>query len=120
MLMAKASKKSMGQAAQGKRDGSGAMTSESIADGLLSPNQVLSNRDKSQHSGARGLDGKFVLTEQRQDHASNREIPRSAMPDDLFVGNNSGMSLPMSTTSGKDSGLKSQQDDPGHSDSLAE
>jgi hypothetical protein len=107
--MANASKKSMGQALQGKRDGSGAMTSESIADGLLGENQILSNRDKSQHSGERGLDSKFVQSEQRQDHAANQEIPKSEMPEDLILGgNSSGMSAPQSTTSGQDSSLKSQ------------
>lgn len=118
--MANASKKSMGPGTQGKRDGSGAMTSESIADGLLGPNQVLSNRDKSQHSGNRGFDGKAVQTEQRQDHSGNHEIPKSEMPADLILGgNNSGMSMPMSTTSGQDSSLKSQHGQ-GHSDSLAD
>ncbi|KAA2236877.1 hypothetical protein [Salinarimonas soli] len=107
--MANASKKTMGQGLQGKRDGSGAMTSESVADGLLGDNQVLSNRDKSQHSGERGLDSKFVQTEQRQDHAGNHEIPKSEMPADLVLGNSSGMSQPMSTTSGQDSSLESQQ-----------
>ena len=118
--MANASKKSMGQGVQGKRDGSGAMTSESVADGLLEPNQVLSNRDKSQHSGTRGLDGKAVQTEQRQDHSGNHEIPRSEMPADMVLGENaSGMSMPMSTASGQDSSLDIQHRD-GASDSMAD
>ena len=33
---------------------------------------VLSNRDKSQHSAARGIDGKEIQSEQWQDHADNR------------------------------------------------
>jgi hypothetical protein len=33
---------------------------------------VLSNRDKSQHSDQRGMDGKHIQSEQLQDHASNR------------------------------------------------
>jgi hypothetical protein len=50
-------------------DGSGAMTD--LQEGMLEENQVL-NRDKAQHSKARGLDGKHVQTEQYQDHAANR------------------------------------------------
>lgn len=104
--MANASKKSMGQGLHGKHDGSGAMTSESIADGLLGENQVLSNRDKSQHSHDRGLDSKAVQTEQRQDHAANHEVPVDG--DMPLPENTSGLSRPMSTTSGQDSALKSQ------------
>jgi hypothetical protein len=33
---------------------------------------VLANRDKSQHSGERGLDSRQVQTEQYRDHAGNR------------------------------------------------
>jgi hypothetical protein len=39
----------------------------------LPENAVLSNRDKKQHSDERGLDGKNVQNEQRQDHAANRQ-----------------------------------------------
>jgi hypothetical protein len=35
---------------------------------------VLSNRDKAQHSDIRGLDSKYVQTEQYQDHAGNRLV----------------------------------------------
>ena len=42
-----------------------------LPDGVLEENMVLSNRNKSRHSGERGLHGKAVQTEQFQDHAAN-------------------------------------------------
>jgi hypothetical protein len=66
----KGDSKHIGKGSQGKGDGSGAMTD--LQEGMLEENQVLSNRDKAQHSEARGLDGKNVQTEQYQDHAANR------------------------------------------------
>ena len=69
--MANANKKHIGAGAQGKGDGSGAMTD--LDDGILPENAVLSNRDKAQHSQERGLDGKAVQTEQYHDHAANRQ-----------------------------------------------
>jgi hypothetical protein len=69
--MANASKNNMGSGAQGKGAGVGAMTDDSILDGRLEENMVLSNRDKSRHTGERGLDGKAVQTEQFQDHSAN-------------------------------------------------
>ncbi|WP_406854204.1 hypothetical protein ABEG18_16815 [Alsobacter sp. KACC 23698] len=69
--MANASKNTMGSGAQGKGAGVGAMTDDSILDGKLEENMVLSNRDKSRHTGERGLDGKAVQTEQFQDHSAN-------------------------------------------------
>ena len=68
--MAKASKKRMGVGSRGKLSGSGAMSD--ISKEKLPDNMVLSNRDKSQHSEQRGLDGKEILTEQFQDHSANR------------------------------------------------
>jgi len=65
--MAKASRHDMGPGAQGKNDGSGAMTD--APEGMIGENQILSNRDKSQHPKERGLDGKRVQSEQRQDAA---------------------------------------------------
>src|SRR4051794_23657851 len=56
--MANASKKSIGAGAQGKGTGTGAMTE--VPKELLGENQVLSNRDKKQHSDARGQDSKTV------------------------------------------------------------
>ncbi|MER8753022.1 hypothetical protein NKH57_27900 [Mesorhizobium sp. M1050] len=38
----------------------------------LKENQILSNRDKAQHTRERGLDSKQVATEQRQDQSANR------------------------------------------------
>src|SRR5436853_5639241 len=35
-------------------------------------NMILSNRDKSEHSDQRGIDSKYVQSEQLQDHAANR------------------------------------------------
>ena len=62
--MAKADHKHHGAGVQGKSDGIGAMTE---VPGDLPDNMVLSNRDKKQHSDERGLDGKRVRSEQRQD-----------------------------------------------------
>ncbi|MBP2299828.1 hypothetical protein [Azospirillum picis] len=68
--MANASKKHMGSAAQGKGSGTGATTD--LPEGSVGDNMILSNRDKAQHSDARGLDSKAIQTEQMQDHAANR------------------------------------------------
>jgi hypothetical protein len=68
--MSKGGKKHMGLGAQGKGDGTGAMTTADRA--KIPANMVLSNRDKSQHSGERGQDSKFIQTEQMQDHQANR------------------------------------------------
>lgn len=68
--MANASKKHFGVGTRGKSSGEGAMTT--MPQGMLEENAVLSNRDKAEHSKARGMDGKQVKTEQRQDHAANR------------------------------------------------
>lgn len=68
--MANASKKHMGAGAQGKKSGSGAMSE--TPDEKIGENQILSNRDKKQHSGERGLDSNAVRNEQRQEHSGNR------------------------------------------------
>ena len=68
--MAKAGKTSMGAGAQGKGDGSGAMTE--LPEGVLPDNMVLSNRDKSSHSDERGLDSRQVQTDQYRDHVGAR------------------------------------------------
>ncbi|AZO63632.1 MAG: hypothetical protein E5Y88_01615 [Mesorhizobium sp.] len=68
--MAKGSKKHIGVGSQGKGSGTGAMTT--TPKDKIEENQVLSNRDKAQHTKERGLDSKQVATEQRQDHAANR------------------------------------------------
>jgi hypothetical protein len=73
--MANASKKSFGAGAMGKRTGSGGLTEvpkESVAE-----NQVLSNRDKKQHSDARGQDSRAIQNEQLQDSVANRSTERS-------------------------------------------
>lgn len=43
-----------------------------LPEGTLGENEVLSNRDKSQHDDERGLDSKAVQTDQYQDHSANR------------------------------------------------
>lgn len=68
--MANASKKHFGKGTQGKGDGGGAMTE--LDKEMVGENEVLSNRDKKQHSDERGLDGNAVKTEQAQDHSANR------------------------------------------------
>jgi hypothetical protein len=77
--MANASKKHFGAGAQGKHAGTGANTD--IQKEKIGENMVLSNRDKSRHSAARGMDGKEIQTEQWQDHADNR-----FEDDDAFEG----------------------------------
>jgi hypothetical protein len=72
--MANGDKKHFGKGTAGKGSGSGAMTS--LDPGMLGENQVLSNRDKKQHSKERGQDGAAIKTDQYQDHANARR------PDD--------------------------------------
>ena len=54
----------------GKGAGAGAMTD--LQDDLVGENEVLSNRDKVQEFGDRGQDGKWIQTEQLEDHAANK------------------------------------------------
>lgn len=68
--MANASKKHFGPGAQGKGDGSGAMTD--IPKEKLPENMVLSNHDKQAHSPQRGLDSRAVQNEQFQDQVGNQ------------------------------------------------
>jgi hypothetical protein len=55
---------------QAKGAGSAGMTD--LQDELIGENDVLSNRDKAEDSGDRGQDGKWVQTEQLEDHAANK------------------------------------------------
>ena len=55
---------------KGKGAGTGAMTN--LQEDLLGENEVLSNRDKAQHSPERGQDSKWVQTEQLEDHENNK------------------------------------------------
>jgi hypothetical protein len=64
-------KKQVGAGAQGKGSGSGGTAD--IPTNLVGENVVLTNRDKSLHSDQRGLDSKWIQTEQLQDHAANRQ-----------------------------------------------
>lgn len=78
--MAHAGHKHFGPGAQGKGDGTGAMTTAETED--IPDNMVLSNRDKAQHPDTRGLDGRAVATEQMRDHASNRRIDPTELQRD--------------------------------------
>lgn len=62
----------IGSGTHGKRAGNGALTD--IPKDKIGDNMILSNRDKAQHSDIRGLDGKFIQTEQYQDHSANRLV----------------------------------------------
>ncbi|MFL6839541.1 MAG: hypothetical protein ACJ8FZ_19875 [Bradyrhizobium sp.] len=59
-----------GTKSQGKGAGSGGLTD--VQEQLIGENAVLSNRDKAEHSRDRGQDGKWVQTEQLEDHAANK------------------------------------------------
>ena len=82
--MANATKRHFGPAARGKKSGSGARTVAPKE--MLEENVVLSNRDKSRHSGERGLDSKSIQTDQYQDHSGNRLKEASDLPDDTEQG----------------------------------
>jgi hypothetical protein len=75
--MSHESRKKIGAGAQGKGSGTGAMIEIDLSE--IPENAVLSNRDKAAHSQERGLDTKWVQTEQMVDHAGNRE--RNDDPD---------------------------------------
>jgi hypothetical protein len=67
--MATASKKHVGAGTRGKRDGTGAMST----DASMPENRILANRDKKQHSEERGQDSKWLQTEQLHDHELNQD-----------------------------------------------
>jgi hypothetical protein len=66
--MSKGGKKHIGAGTHGKGAGSGARSDV--------PNDKIgeNNRDKSQHSESRGMDGKHIQTEQYRNHATNRLV----------------------------------------------
>ena len=68
--MANAGKAHMSPDGQGKGSGSGAATE--IDKDKMGDNMVLSNRDKAQHTGERGLDNKQIEADQYQDDDSNK------------------------------------------------
>lgn len=71
---------------------------------------VLSNHDKASHTDQRGLDSRMVQTEQFHDHTANRRN----FDDQAAAGagaNTSGMSAPMTDTSGDDSSLETKHRD---------
>lgn len=103
--MAKADRHSMGPGAQGKGDGTGAMTD--LPEGILGENEVLSNRDKSRHSDERGLDSRHVQTEQYHDHVGARQTEDPGEGGD--AAHSSGLAGPTTNTSGDASALRSKQ-----------
>jgi hypothetical protein len=68
--MAHGDKKHFGKGSQGKGSGAGAMSE--VGTDTIGENEVLSNRDKKQHSKDRGQDGNAIKTAQEQDHSANR------------------------------------------------
>ncbi|MGX5774935.1 hypothetical protein [Methylorubrum zatmanii] len=102
--MAKADRHSMGPGAQGKGDGTGAMTE--LPEGMLGENEVLSNRDKSRHSDERGLDSRHVQTEQYHDHVGARQTGNRMGGEET---NSSGLAGPMTNSSGDTGSLRSKQ-----------
>jgi hypothetical protein len=69
--MANADRKHFGPGAQGKGDGTGAMTE--LDDEKVRKSDILSNRDKAQASTEqRGLDSRNIQSEEFRDHAGNR------------------------------------------------
>jgi hypothetical protein len=102
--MANASKTHMGPATSGKGSGTGAMTDDSILEGKLEENMVLSNRDKSLHSDQRGLDGKAVQTEQFQDHSANHLREDERDDDGVSAAGQSPPDMGTDSTSGSRSG----------------
>jgi hypothetical protein len=68
--MSSGGKKHFGPGSRGKGSGTGALTD--VPKDMIGENMVLSNRDKAQHTEERGMDSKYVQSEQLQDHAANR------------------------------------------------
>ncbi|CDX20030.1 hypothetical protein LCM4577_07510 [Mesorhizobium sp. LCM 4577] len=66
-------KKHMGRGSQGKGSGTGAKTE--LPKDMVGENDVLSNRDKKQHTKERGLDSNRIKSDQYQDNAANR-VPK--------------------------------------------
>jgi hypothetical protein len=60
----------IGAGSQGKGAGTGAFTE--LEDEAVRKEQILSNRDKAQHSDARGLDSKGIQVDEYQDTPANR------------------------------------------------
>ncbi|WFP62184.1 MULTISPECIES: hypothetical protein [unclassified Mesorhizobium] len=68
--MASGGKKHIGRGSQGKGSGTGAKTE--LPKDRVGENDVLSNRDKKQHTKERGLDSNRIKSDQYQDNAANR------------------------------------------------
>ena len=78
MANGKGDSKHFGKGSQGKGDGTGAMTE--LDKNLVGENDILSNRDKQQHSKARGQDGNAIKT----DHCAAVHSCRKRLPDQQF------------------------------------
>jgi hypothetical protein len=70
LIMAHAGKKHVGAGTRGKATGAGALAD--VPKTKVGENQVLTNRDKKQHSDDRGQDSRAVQNEQLQDNVGNR------------------------------------------------
>lgn len=70
--MADADGKRLGPGTKGKGKGAGTGGMTKMPEDLVGENELLSNRDKKQHSRERGQDSKWVQTEQRADHEANK------------------------------------------------
>lgn len=69
--MANADRKHFGAGAQGKGDGTGAMTE--LDDEKVRKNDILSNRDKAQATTEqRGLDSRNTQSQEYKDHSGSR------------------------------------------------
>jgi len=64
--------KHFGSGATNKGKGAGSGGLSNPRDDLIGENMILSNRDKAEHSRERGQDGKWIATEQLQDHVANK------------------------------------------------
>jgi hypothetical protein len=69
--MPKEGNKGVGSSVRTKGSGSGGNTN--LQRDLVGDNEVLSNRDKSSKSGARGQDGKRVQSDQYQSHDHDKQ-----------------------------------------------
>jgi hypothetical protein len=69
--MTKEGKKGIGPTARTKGSGSGAMTD--IPEGRIGENDVLSNRDKTSRSAARGQDSKRIQSDQLRSHEHDKQ-----------------------------------------------
>jgi hypothetical protein len=72
ITMTDADGKRLGPGTKGKGKGAGAGGLTNMQEELIGENELLSNRDKAEHSRDRGHDSKWVQTEQLADHEANK------------------------------------------------